>query len=112
MSSISPILPGTICDCRRKRLRAKKTDVNQAMEAHTCNLSYTGGRDQEDSGSKADATDSSYSGASDWSWVIKWRITTQTQGCARQHGVVYFLKRVFKQCRQAGRSMWQSLGFP
>jgi hypothetical protein len=28
------------------------------------------------------------------------------------NGIVYFLKREFKQCRKAGRSKWQSPGFP
>jgi hypothetical protein len=28
------------------------------------------------------------------------------------NGVVYFLKRVFKQCRKAGKSTWQSPGLP
>jgi hypothetical protein len=46
-----------------------------------------------------------------WSWVLEWWIRTGTQGCAGSNGVVYFLKRVFKQCRQAGRTMWQSPGF-
>jgi hypothetical protein len=39
----------------------------------------------------------------------KWHELRVVQG---SNGAVYFLKRVFKQCRKAGRSTWQSPGFP
>jgi hypothetical protein len=51
-SLFSPTLIGTVYRIFSGRLIIKKTFTNQALVAHPCNPSYSGGRDQEDHGSK------------------------------------------------------------
>jgi hypothetical protein len=38
--------------CQKKKKQKNKTKKNYVLVAHACNPSYSGGRDQEDHGSK------------------------------------------------------------
>jgi hypothetical protein len=40
------------CDPQELTFKLKKGKISQVLMGHTCNSSYSGGRDQEDHGSK------------------------------------------------------------